>query len=252
VLRSDAYLIEWMGESLEHAIIDNADNGYSETGTWNTSVAQAFGTSSRFTPFGSGAKANFAYTTQTDGLHQLSFIVPETVNASEQARYQIKINGFLQDERIINQNEDSGEWVSLGNWFTPKNVQLQVEISDASTINTNKVLRADAIRWSFGSLQSTSAENSESVIPKMIRLHQNYPNPFNPSTIVSFDLPKSAQVNVTVWNIQGQRVATLIHAVRQAGFHEQVLNASGWASGVYFVVLNVENQQFIQKMMLIK
>jgi len=65
------------------------------------------------------------------------------------------------------------------------------------------------------------------------RLLQNYPNPFNPSTLIAYDIPAAGRVTLGVFNLLGQRVATLVDAVQAAGTHEVRFDASGLPSGMY-------------------
>lgn len=83
-------------------------------------------------------------------------------------------------------------------------------------------------------------------------LSQNYPNPFNPSTTISFNLPQSGNVTLTVYNVLGQQVATLVNGALSAGTHSVPFNASRLASGVY--VYELRAGSFIQqkRMMLVK
>jgi len=69
-------------------------------------------------------------------------------------------------------------------------------------------------------------------LPHEVSLYQNYPNPFNPSTTTRYGLPSRSHVVLTVYNTLGQQVATLVEGEREAGFHEVVFDASGFASGV--------------------
>jgi hypothetical protein len=88
--------------------------------------------------------------------------------------------------------------------------------------------------------------------PYSYSLDQNYPNPFNPTTTINFSLLKTANVQLTVYNIIGQRVATLVNGQLSAGAHSVKFNATNFASGVYFYRL--EAGEFIahKKMMLLK
>jgi hypothetical protein len=79
----------------------------------------------------------------------------------------------------------------------------------------------------------------EPEVPKEISLYQNYPNPFNPTTNIRFGVPSDAHVVLQVYNVLGQRVATLLDEVRNAGFHTVQFDASGMANGVYFYRLSV-------------
>ena len=69
---------------------------------------------------------------------------------------------------------------------------------------------------------------------KTFQLNQNYPNPFNPSTTISYQLPQSSQVRLTVWNVLGQRVSTLVNEIQAEGTFSVDFDASHLSSGVYF------------------
>ena len=87
-------------------------------------------------------------------------------------------------------------------------------------------------------------------------LHQNYPNPFNPSTTIRFTIPagsnKSLRATLVVFNILGQKVATLMDEYKNAGTYEVNFNASRLSSGVYFYSLSYGNMLQTKKMILLK
>ncbi|MCD4828321.1 MAG: T9SS type A sorting domain-containing protein [Candidatus Cloacimonetes bacterium] len=90
-------------------------------------------------------------------------------------------------------------------------------------------------------------------IPPPERNLQAYPNPFNPSTTIEFNLAEPAHSTLCVFNIRGQRVATLLDEPLQAGTHSVTWEATGLASGVYFARLTTNNQQMsLTKLCLIK
>jgi hypothetical protein len=88
---------------------------------------------------------------------------------------------------------------------------------------------------------------------KSFNLDQNYPNPFNPSTKISFSLPETGIVNLNVYNVLGQKVASLLNSENMsAGNHSVSFNASNLSSGVYFYSLKAGNNVITKKMMLVK
>lgn len=107
-------------------------------------------------------------------------------------------------------------------------------------------------------LLNTDDEPLVDIIPKEFVLHNNYPNPFNPSTKIEFQLPSESRVKVEIINILGQRVELLSDGVESAGVKEIVWNASGLASGIYFIkvsgysVSDNRNFEAIKKAMLMK
>jgi hypothetical protein len=70
--------------------------------------------------------------------------------------------------------------------------------------------------------------------PEDFQLSQNYPNPFNPSTTISYSLSKNGEVKLEVFNLRGQKIATLVDGVKAAGNYEVTWSAENFASGVYF------------------
>ena len=99
-------------------------------------------------------------------------------------------------------------------------------------------------------------ENSISGLPKDFNLSQNYPNPFNPSTNIRYDIPKSGNVTLKVYNELGKEVSTLVNSYQNAGSYEINFNASsaagGLTSGVYFYKLEADGFTSTKKMLLIK
>jgi hypothetical protein len=89
--------------------------------------------------------------------------------------------------------------------------------------------------------------------PGKFQLHQNYPNPFNPSTLINYQLPMSSEVELSIYNLLGQKVATLVSEKQQAGQYQLEWHADGFASGLYFYRLQA-GTGFVQtkKMLLIR
>ncbi len=89
-------------------------------------------------------------------------------------------------------------------------------------------------------------------MPKVTALYQNAPNPFNPQTRIPYALNKDTRVRLEVYNVSGQRVATLVDGFETAGHKQVYWNASGIASGVYFYKLQVGDFTQTRKLILMK
>jgi hypothetical protein len=90
-------------------------------------------------------------------------------------------------------------------------------------------------------------------VPTSFVLNQNYPNPFNPATRVSFDVPRAAKVTLNVFNLLGQKVATLVDERLSAGRHELTWNAQNLPSGMYILQMQADGSfTSSRKMMLLK
>jgi hypothetical protein len=98
---------------------------------------------------------------------------------------------------------------------------------------------------------STDVALNESV-PLTFSLGQNFPNPFNPSTSIRYALPSSANVKLSIHDILGREIATLVNEEQSAGWKEVVWNAIGKSSGIYFYKLTAGNYVGVKKLMLLK
>ena len=87
---------------------------------------------------------------------------------------------------------------------------------------------------------------------KKFKLEQNYPNPFNPRTIINYELPITNYIDLTIFNILGQKVATLVSGNQNAGFHTVEWDAGGMASGVYYYRLQAEGFVETKKLILLR
>jgi len=89
-------------------------------------------------------------------------------------------------------------------------------------------------------------------IPGSMRLLGNFPNPFNPETSINYELRNADFVELNVYNIQGQKIATLINNKQKAGAHTVSFNAAGLPSGTYIYRLKAGNEVRYGKMLLVK
>jgi hypothetical protein len=90
------------------------------------------------------------------------------------------------------------------------------------------------------------------VLPGDYSMTQNYPNPFNPTTMISFALPQDAKVLLSVYDVSGRQVATLVDGYRGAGVHDVTFDASNLASGIYLYRLQAGDFNATGKMVLMK
>ena len=88
--------------------------------------------------------------------------------------------------------------------------------------------------------------------PATFELSQNYPNPFNPTTVIKFGLPRDSKVQLSVYNILGQKVADLLNETREAGYHSVEFNATRLASGSYFYRIETGSYTAVKKMLILR
>jgi hypothetical protein len=94
--------------------------------------------------------------------------------------------------------------------------------------------------------------NNSNIIPLDFILHQNYPNPFNPSTNIKFSIPERSLVTLKIYNMLGSEINTLVNADMPAGNYRAQWDASGSASGIYFVVMQSGAVKLTKKMAFLK
>jgi hypothetical protein len=156
--------------------------------------------------------------------------------------------------------------------FVPENgmkIPLDFSLHDSDILNTRDGMLAfseanddasynGAQYWFYTWIGDTNKvttaieDNTEAGIVGNYRLNQNYPNPFNPSTTIEYFLPKSSQVNISVYNVLGQKVTTLLNTRQSAGEQRIEFNASDLSSGVYFYKLQADDFVQVNKMLLMK
>jgi hypothetical protein len=97
-----------------------------------------------------------------------------------------------------------------------------------------------------------SAGNNGALVPAKYELNQNYPNPFNPTTKINFALPKDGFVKITIFDLLGREVRTLVNENKTAGYYSVDFSGDNLSSGFYFY--KMESASFVEtkKMMLIK
>jgi plastocyanin len=105
---------------------------------------------------------------------------------------------------------------------------------------------------SFSATVSSVEGNGLSVQPDIFRLEQNYPNPFNPSTTIRYQLPVSSEIELSVYNLLGMKIETLVSERQSAGLHQVQWNAGENASGVYYYSLHAGEFQSVKMMVLLK
>lgn len=98
----------------------------------------------------------------------------------------------------------------------------------------------------------TSNEDDEISTPNRFSLDQNYPNPFNPTTEINFSLDQAAPTLLVVYNMLGQKVATLLNERLSAGEHKVNFDAGNLSSGIYIYRLQSANQKLTKRMTLVK
>lgn len=117
-----------------------------------------------------------------------------------------------------------------------------VSYGDSVVDSTSQVISVDHL---------TAIEN-RSAVPTSFALYQNFPNPFNPTTVITYDIAKRSHVMLTVYDVLGRQVATLVNAEKSPGEYQAIFDASELPSGVYFYRIQAGNYTAVKKLMLVK
>ncbi len=128
---------------------------------------------------------------------------------------------------------DGGE-----NWYKKKDIHSFYSGNNMFFINpkTGWIVGdgGKILKTTTGGMTYVEEESFTKNIPHKLILNQNYPNPFNPTTTISYQLPAVSHVELSIYNILGQKIAALVSERQTAGNHQVEWNASGFASGVYY------------------
>ncbi len=133
---------------------------------------------------------------------------------------------------------------ALTNTEAPTFILVGVTDDDSSSVQVGGV-------W-YNETPAGLEISDEAPIATRFELGQNYPNPFNPTTHIRFNIPETANTKLTVFNVMGEKVATLVNSVMQAGGHTVSWNASSMPTGVYFYQLESANFSQTKKLLLVK
>jgi len=121
--------------------------------------------------------------------------------------------------------------------------------------NSNGSTSGDQWNWSpkkIVTVLSTTDVREEPLVAHAYALQQNYPNPFNPTTQFTFQIPEATYVSLAVFDLQGNRVASLVDGEMHAGTYTETWNADGLASGVYYYRLSTGGFSETRKLLLMK
>lgn len=133
--------------------------------------------------------------------------------------------------------------------FLPGNGPWILKIYDRKAPDTG-YLKSWSLTLRYETIIGINPVSNE--VPHSYTLSQNYPNPFNPVTKIRYSIPESANIRITVYDINGKEIKTLVNQWLNTGIYESDFDGSNMASGVYFYSLTASNYTATKKMVLIK
>ena len=155
---------------------------------------------------------------------------------------------------MVSADKKVGEFSKLGfvNGNGNSNSPKSYSFVDSKAVYGQYVYRLKQIDTDGKFEYSKTTEVTVNNLPSTFEMDQNYPNPFNPSTTIKFSVPKESFVNIAVYNMLGQKVATVVNGTMKEGSYEQTFNASNLSSGNYVYVMTAGDSKIVKKMVLVK
>ncbi len=140
-------------------------------------------------------------------------------------------------------------------WTTFNGSSGELRSVDKTTGNSTLITTwpSDLISFGiFGDCPPTGVEQTSTEVPSEYKLSQNYPNPFNPTTLIEYSLPEESFVELKVYDVLGNEVASLVNEQQQAGVYRADFTAVNLPSGMYFAKLTTNAFTQTIKMTLLK
>ena len=161
-------------------------------------------------------------------------------------RWSFSVSASLEGTRIYRAEGEEDEFLELTLEPIPAGVNTYVD---------EEVIPGRDYRYYILAIDSEGIYQSQTVIvnlpPKPLTLYQNYPNPFNPSTTISFFLPEQGHVTLTIFDVQGKRVRTLMDDTRDAG-RQLVLWDGRNDAGIYYYRLTANKKIHTKKLVVVR
>jgi photosystem II stability/assembly factor-like uncharacterized protein len=151
----------------------------------------------------------------------------------------------------------SGEYFASNNIYPGRAYWVKVDEPGQLILNASvKAAPKTAIKirptGEMPPLPPTEKGVVKKLVPKQFALAQNYPNPFNPVTTIRYDLPKESFVHLSIFNILGQEMRTVVNETEQAGYKSVSFDGSDLASGMYFYRITAGSFMDVKKLILLK
>ena len=203
-------------------------------------------------PDGEGGANLFAGT--SDGVYAYSGA--NWISASS-GLTNLRISAFAVSGTNLFAGTYGGVFLSMNNgayWIAVDSGLVNRSISALAVSGTYLFAAIDSTVWRrpLSELITTSVGQSHTGLPKQYNLEQNYPNPFNPTTTITYALPQQSKVRLSIYNLLGQELLTLVDRSEEAGYKSVSFDASALSSGVYFYRLEAGSFLQTKKLVLVK
>jgi uncharacterized lipoprotein YddW (UPF0748 family) len=240
-------------------IVNETDAGIQKTGTWSEYLMKGYsGSVIRTADTASPARITYQFSVPNDAYYDVyTFRTPNTP-WTQRARYTVY---SATDSSIVSVDQSDltkKGWYKLGTVYLTAGNRSVLSL-DNSQLESGRYLVADAAMLMINRKRSPDvvlAVNDERTgapqLPDNFELSHNFPNPFNPVTTIRYRLSERSAVTLTVHDMLGKTVATLVNKELPAGEYSAPFDASAFASGAYFYTLRTGAASVTRKMLLVK
>jgi hypothetical protein len=162
---------------------------------------------------------------------------------------------------IMRKEKGNDDWKELASYLTDKHLLGQGSTSEETNYQYRDISVTKGAIYEYQLADVSYAGEIvyhnvvEIEVDKLspdFRLGRAYPNPFNPKTIINYELPITNYVELSIYNIRGQKIVTLVSARQEAGFYQVQWDAGGYAGGLYYYQIKAGNFYDVKKMILLK
>ncbi|MFH0736645.1 MAG: family 10 glycosylhydrolase [bacterium] len=191
-----------------------------------------------------------------------TYVVTNSVNSTN-VPYTIYSDNDSTVVYVDQKDTKNKGWYKLGTFYLRQGNKKIIKL-DNNGVEAGKYIIADAVMIMINRKQSPDVIITEinenllnaDILPQETNLSQNYPNPFNPATTIEYKIEKQGMVNLTVFNLLGEKITELINKEQNRGNYTVVFDVSSFsndlASGVYFYTLKVNDFVSSKKMIYLR
>lgn len=240
-------------------IVNESDAGVSKSGTWYEYLMKGYaGSIIRASDSVKNAVLTYSVTVPVSAYYDVfAFRTPNTP-WTQNARYTL-LSDSDSAVVIVDQSDLAKKgWHKIGTVYRSSGERTVLKL-DNSLVEPGKYVVSDAVMIMINRKRSPDVvlgvkedAESNSVVPRFVELSHNFPNPFNPSTEIEFRTAQKGHVLLTVYDMLGRTITTLVNEQRDAGTYSIRFNAAELSSGTYFYSLRTNGTTLTKKMTLIK
>ena len=202
---------------------------------------------------------NFEYTKYIQSTQQAFYFVGELELQSTEITYEDWLLSYCGDQ-VVGARQYFGKYTDIPAMGVCNDEETTGYCQEGE-VPRLKLLKPDGREIDLGGdippfinngVNLLSMLSEQTLLPGEYNLDRAYPNPFNPITTINFAIPQESDISITIYNLQGREVASLINGIKVAGYHSIVWDAHSFSSGVYFVKMVGGDYVHTQKLMLVK